>query len=131
MLEACRRLGGCETGAVAVTEAFDLASARGTRFIVHAVGPVWRGGSSGEDELLASCYRRALQACVARGLSSIAFPAISTGAYRFPLERATSIALRVARAHVDDEPQPRRLVYCCFSLEIADVYARMGAEVFD
>lgn len=89
LLAACRALGGCATGAAKLTAGFRLPA----RYVIHAVGPVWEGGHAAEDELLASCYRQSLQLAEAHGVRSIAFPAISCGAYRFPLDRAADIAM--------------------------------------
>lgn len=91
----CRSLGGCATGEAKITKGYDLPA----RHVIHAVGPVWHGGQAGEDELLASCYRRALDLAAAHGLKTIAFPAISTGAYGFPLARAAGIAVATVKAH--------------------------------
>lgn len=93
LLEACRPLGGCATGDAKATEGFDLPA----RWVIHAVGPVWHGGKSGEEDLLASCYRRALELADELGARSIAFPAISTGVYHFPPERAARIAVETIR----------------------------------
>jgi len=90
ILAACRELGGCETGDAKATTGGSLPAS----WVIHAVGPVWSGGGSGEDELLASCHRRSLEVAAELGCRSVAFPAISTGVYRFPLERAASVALR-------------------------------------
>lgn len=90
LLAACRELGGCPTGEAKTTAGFDLPA----RWVIHTVGPVWHGGDSGEAELLASCYRRSLAVAADLGASSIAFPAISTGVYRFPREAAAEIAVR-------------------------------------
>jgi O-acetyl-ADP-ribose deacetylase (regulator of RNase III) len=97
------------------------------RFVVHAVGPVWNGGGDGEDEALASCYRRAIDVAVEAGARSIAFPAISTGIYGFPLERATRIAVAEARDGLARHPGLARLVLCCFSERDLAVYRRTAA----
>ena len=115
--EACRQLGGCETGDAKVTEGFHLPA----RFVIHTVGPVWHGGDRGEDQLLAACYRRSLELARERGLRSIAFPNISTGAYGFPKERAAEIALREMRAAEADFD---RIIACCFSEDDAALYRR-------
>ena len=94
LVEACRPLNGCRTGDAKTTPGFDLTA----KWVIHAVGPVWHGGKKGEDEQLASCYRRALEEADRVGAQSVAFPAISTGAYRFPLERAAEIAVRTLRS---------------------------------
>src|SRR5512137_3853 len=93
LVKACRNLGGCPTGSAKITPGFRLPA----RFVIHAVGPVWRGGGAGEDALLASCYQTALRLSEASGLRSIAFPAISCGVYGFPIERAAGIAVRTIR----------------------------------
>src|ERR1700760_467841 len=90
LLAECRRLGGCETGGAKITKGYRLPA----RHVIHAVGPVWHGGGHGEDEKLASCYRRAIELCQANNLASIAFSAISTGVYGFPAERAAAIAVK-------------------------------------
>ena len=97
LLEACRELHGCATGDAKATPGFRLRA----RWIFHAVGPVWRGGGHGEDELLASCYRRAMELARERSLQSLAFPAISTGVYGFPAQRAARIALETVKANLE------------------------------
>ncbi len=125
LLEECRRLGGARTGEAKITGGHRLAA----RHVIHAVGPVWHGGSSGEDELLASCYRAARRLAREHGLRSIAFPAISTGVYRFPLERATSIALRETRRFLDAHPEAfDEIVFVCFDRTTLKVYERALAE---
>lgn len=126
LLEECRGLGGASTGEVKLTGGYRLPA----RFVAHAVGPVWRGGDQGEPELLASCYRQALELARDVDATSIAFPAISTGVYRFPLERATRIAVGTVAAFLESRACPERAVFCCFSARDADVYERIAAEVF-
>jgi O-acetyl-ADP-ribose deacetylase len=121
LLEECRGLGGARTGEVKITGGHRLPA----RHVIHAVGPVWRGGGAGEDELLASCYRGALGLAEARRLRSIAFPAISTGAYGFPLDRATRIAVREVLAALARPTSLERVVLCCFSAADAEVYGRV------
>ncbi|HQR28913.1 MAG TPA: macro domain-containing protein [Anaeromyxobacteraceae bacterium] len=116
----CASLGHCPTGEARLTGGHVLPA----RFVVHAVGPVWRGGAEGEDDLLARAYRSALDAAAAAGARSIAFPAISTGIYGFPLERATRIAVREARAGLDRHPSIERVVLCCFSARDREVHER-------
>lgn len=120
LLEECRTLGGARTGEAKLTGGHRLPA----RHVIHAVGPVWRGGGGGEDELLASCYRSALRLAERHALRSIAFPAISTGAYGFPIERATAIAVREVLAALASPAAPSRVVFCCFSADDEDVYAR-------
>ena len=127
LLAACRLLGGARTGEAKLTEGFRLPA----RAIIHAVGPVWSGGSANEDGLLASCYRQALALCEAHDLSSVAFPAISTGAYGFPIERATRIALTTVDEALAEAKTVRRVVMCCFSASDLDVYTRIARELFE
>jgi O-acetyl-ADP-ribose deacetylase (regulator of RNase III) len=114
LLAECRTLGGCETGSAKITRGYRLKA----KHVIHAVGPVWGGGDKGEDDLLASCYRTALTLAAEHGLGSIAFPAISTGVYAFPADRAARIAVSTVAAEVT----PRRIarvVFCCFSPDSA------------
>ena len=104
----CRRLGGCPTGEARITPGFRLPA----KWVIHAVGPVWRGGRAGEAVLLASCYRSACALAIEHGVHTIAFPSISTGAYGYPKEEAARIALDVLRAH---EPRFDEIIACCFS----------------
>ena len=118
LLETCRGLGGCETGDAKITPGFRLPA----RFVIHTVGPIWRGGSSGEAEALASCYRRSLELAVQNGIETIAFPAISTGVYRFPPEQAAEIAVRTVREFLDGQSRPMTVTFCCFSEASADLH---------
>lgn len=117
LLDECRRLGGCPTGEAKLTEGYDLPA----RYVIHTVGPIWRGGAADEDVLLASCYRRALDVGRAAGVSSIAFPAISTGVYGFPAERAAGIAVETVKAGAEGYA---RIILCCFSTASADLHRR-------
>jgi O-acetyl-ADP-ribose deacetylase (regulator of RNase III) len=121
LLAECRTLGGCRTGGARITAGYALRA----RHVIHAVGPVWYGGNQGEDELLASCYREALRLCVEHRLRSVAFPAISTGVYAFPLERATEIAVGEVWRGLDAAGAPERVVFCCFGAEAVRVYREM------
>lgn len=120
LLAECRALGGCATGQARLTGGHRLRA----RHVIHCVGPVWDGGGHGEDALLASCYREALRLCRAHGLRSVAFPAISTGVYAFPLERATAIAVGEVWTGLDAPGAPARAVFCCFGREAAEAYRR-------
>lgn len=111
LLAECRALKGCNTGDAKLTRGYRLPA----RHVIHAVGPVWSGGGRGEDELLASCYRRAIELCRRNGLASLAFPAISTGVYRFPAERAADIAVRTVAETLPASPAVTRVIFCCFS----------------
>ena len=115
LLEECRRIGGCPPGDARITPAFNLHAGN----VVHAVGPIWHGGRDGEDELLASCYRRSFELAMEAGASSIALPAISTGAYGFPKDRAAAIAVSEMNAF---ESRFTRVVACCFSEVDAALY---------
>ena len=117
LLVECRTLGGCATGDAKITRGYRLPA----RFVIHAVGPVWQGGGQGEDALLASCYQRALEIAARHGLRSLAFPAISTGVYAFPAERAAAIAVRAVRDHLPGDFE--RVVFCCYSPASARLHA--------
>ncbi len=121
LLAECRGLGGARTGEAKMTRGYRLPA----RHVIHAVGPVWRGGGAGEDEALASCYRTALRLGADAGLRSIAFPAISTGVYGFPVERAARIAVAEVRRGLAAAPSLERVVFCCFSAEDRAVYERL------
>jgi O-acetyl-ADP-ribose deacetylase (regulator of RNase III) len=117
LLAECRLLGGCDTGSAKITRGYRLKASH----VIHAVGPVWSGGNKGEDDLLASCYRTALELAGAQRLSSIAFPAISTGIYRFPADRAARIAVGTVAADIAHAPRGiARVVFCCFSPDAAE-----------
>jgi O-acetyl-ADP-ribose deacetylase (regulator of RNase III) len=124
LLAECRTLGGAQTGEVKVTRGYALPA----RFVLHAVGPVWRGGQRGERELLASCYRRSLELADEHGIASLAFPAISTGAFRFPLDDATRIALRTTVVELEARASIGRVVFCCFSEHDTQTYLRICDE---
>ncbi|HEX7641221.1 MAG TPA: O-acetyl-ADP-ribose deacetylase [Burkholderiaceae bacterium] len=111
LLDECRLLGGCKTGDAKITGAYRLPARR----IVHTVGPVWRGGNSGEADLLAACYRRSLELTQVKGWRSIAFPAISTGIYGYPAEPAAATAVATVKAALHDGSTIEEAVFCCFS----------------
>jgi O-acetyl-ADP-ribose deacetylase (regulator of RNase III) len=127
LLEACRPLGGCATGDAKITPGFRLHAG----WVIHAVGPVWRGGHANEDELLASCYRRALELADEKGCRSIAFPAISTGVYRFPAHRAAGIAVRTVASALADLDGIERVVFACFGAESAAAHRQALDEAFE
>ena len=118
LLAECRTLGRCPTGEARITKGYRLPA----RHVIHCVGPVWDGGGRGEDELLAGCYRAALRLAQDNGCASIAFPAISTGIYRFPPGRAAKIAIATVRATLPETPVVRRVIFCCFDAAMAERY---------
>lgn len=126
LLAACRTLGGCQTGDARITKGYRLKAAH----VIHTVGPVWNGGTLGEDDLLASCYRRAMELCGEHELTSVAFPAISTGIFRFPADRAAKIAVHTTIDALPAAPLVAHVIFCCFSEASAalhrDVLARYG-----
>jgi O-acetyl-ADP-ribose deacetylase (regulator of RNase III) len=126
LLAECRTLGGCATGSAKLTRGYRLQA----KYVIHAVGPVWGGGGKGEDDLLASCYRTALMLAAEQHLASIAFPAISTGIYRFPADRAARIAVGTVAADVANAKRGiTRVVFCCFSPDSADHHRDAFAEL--
>jgi O-acetyl-ADP-ribose deacetylase len=124
--DECETLGGCATGSAKITRGYRLPA----RHVIHAVGPVWSGGAKGEDGLLASCYRAALDLAAAHQLASIAFPAISTGVYRFPADRAARIAVGTVAAEVAASAGGiKRVVFCCFGRDAADYHGAAFVEL--
>jgi len=118
LLDECCVLGGCPTGEARITHGYKLPA----RFVIHTVGPVWEGGGHGEDELLARCYRNCLELLETHDLHSIAFPAISTGAYGFPMDRAAWIALTAIKPFLERNTSVDRLLLVCFDQEAYDTY---------
>lgn len=118
LLRECRTLGGCPIGEAKITAGYRLPA----KHVIHTVGPVWHGDRSGEDELLASCYRCSLEVAAEHGLISVAFPAISTGVYRFPLERAAGIAVRTVSDFLGSHQVPQKVIFCCFGSEAAEAF---------
>jgi O-acetyl-ADP-ribose deacetylase (regulator of RNase III) len=125
LLAECRTLGGCGTGDARITKGYRLPA----KHVIHCVGPVWHGGKRSEPELLASCYRRAIEIAHANGVQSIAFPAISTGIYRFPPERAAAIAVKTSTECLAKAPSINRLIFCCFSEESARLHREALAKI--
>ncbi len=119
LVAECRMLHGCKTGDAKITKGYRLKAAH----VIHTVGPVWNGGTLGEDDLLASCYRRSIELCRKHELTSVAFPAISTGVFRFPAERAADIAVRTTIEMLPASPPVARVVFCCFSEPSASLHA--------
>ena len=124
LLDECRLLGGCKTGDAKLTRGYELPAS----FIIHTVGPVWQGGMQGEAELLTSCYRRSLELAAGRNLVSIAFPAISTGIFGFPIRPAAEIAIATVRAFTRTPTSVREIIFCCYSSADYQLYAGLLAN---
>lgn len=119
LLEECKKLGGCETGEAKITKGYKLPA----KYVIHTVGPIWHGGGNKEEELLANCYRDSLELAKKNKLKSIAFPSISTGAYRFPIEKACPIAFRAVREFLDKNPFVfEKIIFVLFSDRDFDIY---------
>lgn len=119
LLDECRELKGCPTGEARITSGYNLPA----RWVIHTVGPIWRGGTNNEDFLLSQCYRNCLDLARAHGIPDIAFPSISTGAYRFPVERACKIAITEIDRFLRDSPEPKEVIIVCFSKDVHSAYA--------
>ena len=124
LLDECRTLGGCLTGEAKITKGYNLPA----KWVIHTVGPVWHGGSHGEDALLASCYRNSLALAEKHEIRSIAFPAISTGVYGFPLERAAHIAVRAVKNFLERNATVEQVMLVCFDKYAHDLFARALKE---
>lgn len=122
---ACKRLGGCKTGDAKITPGFRLPA----RYVIHTVGPVWNGGNSREDKLLANCYRRSLELAKENAVRSIAFPSISTGVYNYPRDLAAAVALAAVREFDPGSSVLREVTFCCYSAEDLDVYLSVAPEL--
>lgn len=125
LLEECRTLGGCETGRAKITSGYGLPA----RWVIHTVGPVWRGGGEREEELLASCYRSCLAIAREKAIRSVAFPSVSTGVYGFPIEKACRIALGVTLEELGRSPSIERAVFVCFGRSDYETYRRAFTEL--
>jgi len=126
LLEECIKIGGCPTGEARVTKGYRLPA----KYVIHTVGPIWKGGTSGEDQLLASCYRNSLKVAAELGVKSIAFPSISTGAYGFPMERATEIALKEVSEFLEKDEGIEKVVFVCFGKEAFRIYKEKFKKLF-
>jgi O-acetyl-ADP-ribose deacetylase (regulator of RNase III) len=122
--EACRLLKGCETGKAKITDGFRLPA----KYVIHTVGPIWRGGESEEQELLSSCYRESLQLAMDHRSKSVAFPNISTGIYGFPKEEAARIALKTVSEFLSANDLPKQVIFACFDDENLEIYDRIYTE---
>ncbi|MBZ5515414.1 MAG: O-acetyl-ADP-ribose deacetylase [Acidobacteriia bacterium] len=121
LLEECRTLGGCPTGEARVTKGYKLPA----QYVIHTVGPVWHGGTRGEDELLASCYRNSLALAAKQGVRTIAFPCIGTGVYGFPHDRAAEIAVREVKSLLERTPTLEKVVFVCFLARDYECYRKL------
>lgn len=121
LLEECRKLNGCKTGEAKITKGYNLPA----KFVIHTVGPVWNGGSYNEDELLAKCYRSSLQLAVENEIKTIAFPAISTGVYRFPMEQAAQIAIKTIINFLNSDKSIEKVIFVCFDDKACPIYLKI------
>ncbi|MDO8207388.1 MAG: O-acetyl-ADP-ribose deacetylase [Gallionella sp.] len=124
LLNECLQLGGCKTGDAKITKGYRLPA----KFVIHTVGPVWRGGMSGEPELLASCYQRSMELATDYGVHTLAFPSISTGVYGYPIELAARVAIKTVRSQLQKFPAIQEVVFCCFSISDLTVYEQALSE---
>jgi O-acetyl-ADP-ribose deacetylase (regulator of RNase III) len=125
LLEECRTLGGCETGGAKITKGYNLPA----KFVIHTVGPIWQGGNHNEDKLLASCYRHCFVLARKHSIGTIAFPSISTGVYRFPIERASRLALREIIQELETNTNLQRVIIVCFDRVTYDTYVTAEKEL--
>jgi O-acetyl-ADP-ribose deacetylase (regulator of RNase III) len=127
LLEECRKLDGCETGQAKITKGYKLPA----KYVIHTVGPVWRCGTYGEEELLSNCYKNSLEIAAANGIKSIAFPSISTGVYRYPVENASQIALKTVKEFIESREVFDKIVFVLFSDFDFGVYNRYYHKIFE
>jgi len=127
LLAETRTIGGCPTGEARVSKGYRLPA----KWVIHTVGPIWSGGNRDEDRLLADCYKNSFKAAAKIGAATLAFPSISTGAYRFPLERAVNIALRETKSFLQADQSINKVFFVCFGSEVYDKYQAVLREVFD
>ena len=120
LLQECKTLGGCKSGEAKITKGYKLPA----KYVIHTPGPVWRGGASKEDSLLASCYRGCLDLAVKHNVKTIAFPSISTGVYRFPVERASKIAVKTVKEFLSKCSEIEKVIFVCFNQEVYNAYTK-------
>lgn len=125
LLKECRALNGCATGDAKLTKGYNLPA----KYVIHTVGPVWHGGKNNENELLKSCYQRSLEIAVENNIKTIAFPSISTGVYRFPIERASKIAIKTVKDFLESHNELEEVIFACFSKFDYDIYEK-GLEEY-
>ena len=125
LLEECKKFNGCPTGEARITPGFKLSA----KYVIHTPGPIWRGGNKGEPELLANCYRNSLKLAYENGIRSIAFPSISTGIYRFPVDRAARIAVSVILGFLGENPSLREVFMVCFDAHTRQAYEQALCEL--
>jgi len=121
LLEECKKLGGCPTGEAKITKGYNLPA----KFVIHTVGPIWKGGNYTEDELLSNCYKNSLKLALENGIKTIAFPSISTGAYRFPVERASKIAFNTVMEFLQQHDEIEKVIFCCFDDNTYALYTQL------
>jgi O-acetyl-ADP-ribose deacetylase (regulator of RNase III) len=126
LLEETRKIGGCPTGEARVSKGYNLPA----KWVIHTVGPIWKGGHKNEEGLLADCYRNSLKAAVDRGAKTVAFPSISTGAYGFPLDRATEIALKETKRFLETDKTLEKVAFVCFGEKALKTYQETCKRVF-
>lgn len=124
LFRECEQLGGCPTGEARITKGYKLPA----RYIIHTVGPVWQGGNKSETQHLALCYQNSLKLATAHGVKTIAFPNISTGVYRFPIEKAAIIAVHEVKKYLQENPEPEKVIFVCFNKENFDLYKRILSD---
>lgn len=126
LLEECKKIGGCPTGEARVTKGYKLPA----KWVIHTVGPVWKGGTANEDQLLASCYKNSLKAAKEIGAKTVAFPSISTGAYGFPMERASEIALKETAKFLENDESIEKVIFVCFGEKAFNIYKDTFKRIF-